>query len=87
MGNLQAREFAGLVSEKEMSLEQAVAWHLRSNHYPPVHEAFVPVAVEAINLASEGSWYTELEYPNGLTRTVLHTIEGLHLEAYLDTDW
>lgn len=86
MGNLHAREFAGLVSEGELELEQAVAWHLRSNHYPPVHEAFVPVAIEAINLAREGSWYTELEYPNGLTRTVLHTMEGLHLGAFLEED-
>jgi hypothetical protein len=86
MGNLQAREFAGLVSEKEMALEQAIAWHLRSNHYPPVDDAFVPVAVEAINLASEGFWYNELEYPNGLTRTVLDTIGGLHLGAFLNEE-
>lgn len=84
MGNLHSREFAGLVSEGELRLEQAIAIHLKGNHYPPIHDAFVPVAVEAINLANEGSWYAELEYPNGLTRTVLHTIEGLHLEAFLD---
>ena len=86
MGNLHAMEFAGMVSEGELKLEQAIGWHLSSNHYPPIDKAFVPVAVEAIALANDGEWDAELEYPNGLTRTVAHTIEGLHLGAFLDEE-
>lgn len=82
MGNLQAQEMASLVGD--ITLETAVGLHLRSNHYPPVHEAFIPVAIEAIDLANQGDWYAELEYPNGIERTVAHTIEGLHLGAFLD---
>ena len=86
MGNLHAQEFAGMVEVGDLRLEQAVAIHLRANHYPPVHEAFIPIAVEAIKLANDAEWDAELEYPNGLTRTVAHTIEGLHLDAFLDEE-
>lgn len=82
MGNLQAREMASLAD-----LETAVTWHLRSNHYPPIHTDFVPVALKAIELANEGEYDAELEYPNGLVRTVAHTIEGLHLDAYIEDDY
>lgn len=86
MGNLHAMEFAGMVSEGTLNLEQAIAWHFGANHYPPVDRAFLPVALEAIALANDGEWDTELEYPNGLTRTVAHTIEGLHLDAFLEEE-
>ena len=82
MGNLQAREMALLAD-----LETAVTWHLRSNHYPPIHTDFVPVALKAIELANEGEYDAELTYPNGLVRTVAHTIEGLRLDAYIDSDY
>ena len=81
MGNLQAREMASLAD-----LETAVTWHLRSNHYPPVHADFVPIALKAIELANEGEYDAELTYPNGLVRTVAHTVEGLHLDAYIDNE-
>ncbi len=84
MGYLQASETARLVSEGDVELTTALSWHLKSNHYPPVHEAFIPVCFQAIALANEGKWDALLTYPNGLERTVAHTIEGLHLDAFLD---
>jgi hypothetical protein len=81
MGRAQAEEMASLTD-----LSTAVSWHLKSNHYPPVHEAFLPVALEAIELASQGDWDTIQEYPNGIERTVAHTIEGLHLDTYVTHD-
>lgn len=86
MGNLHSQEFANMVDEGEIKLEQAIGWHLSSNHYPPIDKAFVPVAMGAIELANDGRWDAELVYPNGLTRTVAHTIEGLHLDAFLDQE-
>jgi hypothetical protein len=81
MGRAQAEGMASLTD-----LTTAVSWHLRSNHYPPIHDDFVPVALKAIYLAGEGEYDAELEYPNGLVRTVAHTIEGLHLSAFLDEE-
>lgn len=86
MGNLYAQGFAELVKAEDLRLEQALAIHLKTNHYPPVNDAFIPVAMGAIELANEGMWDAELVYPNGLTRTVAHTIEGLHLSAFLDEE-
>ena len=83
MGNLQAISLAELAVD-ENALHNALAIHLRSNHYPPVSYAFIPVAKQAIALAIEGDYDAELEYPNGLVRTVAHTVEGLHLGAFVD---
>lgn len=86
MGHLQAQEMASLASKTIDGWRSAIMWHLQSNHYPPIHEAFLPVAVEAIDFANDGDWEAELEYPNGLVRTVAHTVEGLHLESFLNDD-
>jgi len=86
MGNLHASEFAGMVNEGAIQMEQAIGWHLAGNHYPGIHKVFVPVAIEAIDLANEGMWDAELEYPNGLVRTVAFTIENLHLESFLNEE-
>lgn len=86
MGYLQASEMARLAHKNTDEWRKAVLWHLQCNHYPPIHEDFLPVAVEAIDFANDGDWDSELEYPNGLTRTVAHTIEGLHLEGFLNID-
>ena len=43
MGAMQAREMAALGSPN-----QALTWHLKSNHYPPIPGDCVTVACEAI---------------------------------------
>lgn len=86
MGNMHATEYASAVSAGETTLDTALLVHLQSNHYPPVHPAFVPVAREAIERANDGDWDFEQEYPNGLVRTVRSTVDGLHLYAFLNDD-
>lgn len=78
------RKIAEEIAEAPLSLEAKLSWHLTGNHYPPVHEDFIPVCVEAITLANQGDWDSLQTYPNGLQRPVSHTVEGLHLEAFLD---
>jgi hypothetical protein len=80
MGKKTAEEIA----EAPLTLEAKLSWHLSGNHYPPVHEDFIPVCVEAITKANQGDWDSILSYPNGRERSVSHTVEGLHLEAFLD---
>lgn len=72
---------------EKMDLDTALGVHLTSNHYPAIDLAFVPVAKEAIALAESGEWDTELTYPNGLVRTVAHTVEGLHLDFFIQDDY
>lgn len=72
---------------REMTdLDTALSWHLRSNHYPPVHPVFLETARQAITLANQGEWETEIVMPNGITKSVIGIIEGLHLEAFIDGD-
>lgn len=80
MGN----QIAHAIAEAPLTLEQKMDWHLQANCFPPVPKEFIPVAVDAINRANDGDWDTYIEYPNGKTRTVRYTIEGLFLEAFVD---
>ena len=83
MGSLQASEFSNLVEQGSIELEQALIWHLRGNHYPPIHVDFVAPAKQAIELANEGDWKTEITLPNGRVKTVGQIIEGLHLDSFI----
>jgi hypothetical protein len=77
-------EIAKAIAESTLSLQDKLSWHLVGNHYPPVNEAFIPVCIEAIQLAEQGNYDAEVEYPNGLIRTVRHCIDGLHLEHFIN---
>lgn len=78
MGRLQAEEMASMLQQ-----EQALEWHLRYNHYPPISLDFVPVAKEAIEKANSDEWDTIIEMPNGKSLMVYKIIEGMHLETFL----
>jgi hypothetical protein len=80
MGNQMTQDLA----ESGLDLDTALRVHLSANHYPPVDAVFIPVAKKAIALAEKGEWEAELTYPNGLVRSVAHTVEGLHLEWFID---
>lgn len=60
MGSLQATEMAEM-----LDIETAIAWHLQSNHYPPVPSSMVPACIEAIENALEGNWLKKVELPEG----------------------
>ena len=79
MGDKVAREIA----EAPIGIHAKLEWHLGSNHYPPIGNEFIPIAIDAIEMARMGAWRTEIEYPNGIKRTVLETVENLHLEHFL----
>lgn len=67
-----------------IDLDTSLHYHLRHNHYPPVSDAFIDTAKQAIDLANQGDYDTEIEMPNGVTLTVSRIVEGLHLDFYLD---
>ncbi len=72
------------IASSDMSLRDKVITHLRTNFHPPVEVEFIPVAIEAIEKANEGDWDFLQLYPNGLVKEVTHTVQGLHLEPYLE---
>lgn len=80
-------------------LEQALAWHLTANHYPPVSIDFIPACKQAIQtfviaagsteLKGEDHVYQQLcntyvDLPNGNRMSVVEVVEGLHLDAFVD---
>lgn len=83
MGTTQAEGMAEAIGDGMIDLRAALGWHLASNHYPPVHEAFVPTCEEALEAAGRDDWQHEITMPNGLVRTAAQIIQGLHLEAFL----
>lgn len=89
MGNLQAEEFAAIVGRGELQLEQALTWHLQSNHYPPVPVRFVPVCKRAIELANRGEWNVRVALPKGCSykgtryAPVSAIVEQHHLDTFI----
>jgi len=71
----------------------ALAWHLSSNHYPPVPAVMIPVCEQAIALAADEEWHEQVELPEGVSyrgsssAPVWAIVEQHHLadfvEAYL----
>jgi hypothetical protein len=83
MGRLGAEAMA----TQPISLEDQLSWHLSSNHFPPVHEVFIPVAIAAIDAANEGDWDRVIEFPEGAEKDEAPTheiVEGLHLDSWID---
>jgi hypothetical protein len=90
MGTTGALGFKQAVDEGQISLAVAIGWHLGSNHFPPVPQVWVPVAIEAIDAANEDDWDRELHRPEGYDQESLiivsEVIEGLHLDSFLDIE-
>lgn len=97
MGSLQAAEMAEM-----LTMEDALAWHLRSNHYPPVPLSMIQPCMDAIQAGLEEDWQRLIKLPfdgldnNGKPFQILwrgqdHApayaiIEGHHLDAWLELD-
>jgi hypothetical protein len=65
--------FAKEISEMDLTLEDKVSMHLRSNCYPPVPLSMVKPCVEAIRLVESDELYTEVALPDGVTYKGGHT--------------
>jgi hypothetical protein len=78
-----------LAENIDISLEQAIGYHLQGNHYPPVPLSMVPVCIQAIDFAHEDLWDETIEMPDGISykgltaAPVWAIIEQHHLHAWL----
>jgi hypothetical protein len=78
-----------LAENIDISLEQAIGYHLQGNHYPPVPLSMVQPCVEAIDAAYEEDFNREIEMPEGVsykgktTAPAWAIIEQHHLNAWL----
>jgi hypothetical protein len=87
MGNLQAREMAEM-----LPIEQALEWHLRVNHYPPVPSSMVKPCLDAIDAYWELDLDREIQLPEGVyyrgneTAPARAIIVNHHLDAWCSDD-
>ena len=86
MGNNTAMDLAENI---DISLEQAIGYHLTGNHYPPVPLSMVPVCIQALDFANDDLWDETVEMPDGISykgetsAPVWAIIEQHHLHAGL----
>jgi hypothetical protein len=85
MGYTQASEMNEWADRKT-----ALSWHLQSNHFPPVHLDFLPVAEWAIDLheryaagIDDDFQHETITMPNGIVKSAPEVIDGLHLWPFL----
>jgi hypothetical protein len=71
------------IANANLDMAAKMSWHLSGNHVPAVDEVFIPVALEAIELAVAGEWERTLVLPNELERSVLFIVTHLHLEPFV----
>ena len=91
MGRMTAVGCKDMVDEGQMSLDNALMIHLRSNHYPPIPSSMVPVAKRALAKANKGEWNKKVRLPEGVEHRVhgklvpVHIVmEYMHLDSFLD---
>ena len=90
MGNNFATELAEM--DLGLTMENAIAIHLQSNHYPPVPRTMVQSCMDAIDAYWEEDLNREIELPEPITWRGQNTapayaiIEGHHLEAWCSED-
>lgn len=91
MGSMNAMAFAEAVEDGQLSLNAALVWHLRSNHYPPIPLSMLGTAERAIELVNDDEGDELVELPEGVESRrhgksvpAWDVIEELHLQAFLD---
>lgn len=78
------------LAESGISLEQAITYHLRGNHFPPVPTSMVQPCIEAIEACNNEDYDAEIKMPEGITYRGRKTapasaiVEGHHLDAWLN---
>ena len=87
MGSLQAAEMAEM-----LSIDDALAWHLRSNHYPPIPLSMIEPCKEAIQAFLEGDYLRMIEMPEGVSYRGSNfapadaIVSQHHLDAWVELD-
>ena len=90
MGLQTTLAIAGL----ELTLEDQVGIHLRSNLYPPVPLSMVQPCVDAINAVWNEDYFAEIQLPEGVLwrgsnfAPASAIVEGHRLDAWItEDDW
>ena len=90
MGYNTANELANLSEYGiDLTLEDQIAIHLTSNHYPPVPTSMVQPCIEAIDAYNNEDLNAEIQLPEGVeykgrtTAPVWAIVEQHHLQSWI----
>jgi hypothetical protein len=81
-----------LSTMEEITLDNQIAMHLVSNHYPPVPTSMVPACIEAIGAYNDEDGNREIKLPTGTTwrgkeyAPAYEIINAHHLQSWLYDD-
>ena len=90
MGRMHAEEMGSMLPRR-----QALEWHLKHNHYPPVDTRWIPWCEEILNAWDECShdrevfnvWVTGRMFgPDGNRKSAWDVIDGLHLSDLMSNE-
>ena len=90
MGNMHATEFASMTKAGEISIDDALRWHLQANHYPPIPASMIEPCKKAIEACQEQDWHKPVELPEGISfkgsdhAPAIEVVEAHHLFAWLE---
>jgi hypothetical protein len=86
MGMITALDLA---ENLDITLEQQIGMHLRTNHYPPVPLSMVSVCIEAIDACNDEDYDREITLPEGVlwrgreTAPANAIAEAHHLDSWI----
>lgn len=75
-----------------LDIDSALAWHLQSNHYPPVPSTMIEPCKNAIDACLEGDWMRLIPLPAGVSfrgssmAPAADIVEQHHLDAWVELD-
>ena len=81
MGYIAALEIRRYLSE-----DQALIWHLRHNHFPPIDLIFLCAIREALAAARNREFSRRITLPTGKILTAAQIVDEVHLHAFLDCE-
>lgn len=76
--------------EVDSDMDRVLAWHLGSNHYPPVPQTMIPVCKAALTACIENDPERLLALPEGVLWReqgevpASQVVESLHLDGFLE---
>ena len=77
------------MTESGLPLRDQLAWHLTSNHYPPIPTTMIDTCIKAIEFGRDEDWHAEIELPSGVfykgspSAPTWAIVEQHHLDAWI----
>jgi hypothetical protein len=93
MGSLNAIGMQEAVNDGLVGQRTVIAWHLQSNHYPPLPSVFIDTALDAVEAFNDEDYDRLITLPEGIEwkdgRAAVEAhllVESFHLDSFVTGD-